>query len=387
MHGTDHSTSLHVLSIQTPVLGNRTVGLMMRDHFQESDRTRWDTFWMDDERELGVRIVARLLNWRFPMKAVSTRNLDGGRFRAELASGILGRRLAVRKLRQRRPDVMHFHTHVPAFCAVGLMRQVPTVISTDITMAQAVAEHVSSRYRWTFGPNFALERRCFHAARRIVVWSEWTKREALRAYPFLKDRVVVWYPGVDLARVDVHSAPLDNARPRILFIGGEFERKGGPDLLDVFVQRLADRAELDLVTNAQLTISHPAVHVHRGVEAYSPRWRSLLARASLFVLPTHAEAFGLAYIEALAAGLPVIGTRIGAVPELVHETETGYLIAPGDRRALANAILKLLENPERGRRMGQTARAIAASRFDSRRNLEVFEDIVIEAAAEGPPAR
>jgi hypothetical protein len=76
----------------------------------------------------------------------------------------------------------------------------------------------------------------------------------------------------------------------------------------------------------------PGVSLHRNVAAHTDAWQALWRAADVFVLPTRDEAFGIVFQEAGAAGLPAIGTRMNAVPEIVRDGETGVLVAPGDPR-------------------------------------------------------
>jgi glycosyltransferase involved in cell wall biosynthesis len=80
---------------------------------------------------------------------------------------------------------------------------------------------------------------------------------------------------------------------------------------------------------------------------------AVLAALDVFVLPTLEEALGTSFIEAQAMQLPVIGSRIGGVPETMREGDTGLLVPPGDCSALAQAILQLAGEPQRRRNMGQ----------------------------------
>lgn len=82
----------------------------------------------------------------------------------------------------------------------------------------------------------------------------------------------------------------------------------------------------------------------------------LLARACLYVWPGHGEAYGLAYLEAQAAGLPVVAEHVAGVPEVVEDGRTGLLVAPGDPKALAAAILRLLDDEAERGRLGAAAR-------------------------------
>ena len=103
-------------------------------------------------------------------------------------------------------------------------------------------------------------------------------------------------------------------------------------------------------------------------------------RASVFCLPSTYEGLPLAILEAMAAGLPVVSTRVSGMPEAVVEGETGLLVAPEDAGALARALARLLGDRDLQRRMGEQARArferlfaiegVAAKHFD------LFQEIV-----------
>ena len=84
-------------------------------------------------------------------------------------------------------------------------------------------------------------------------------------------------------------------------------------------------------------------------------WR-LLAGADLYVQPSREEGIGLAILEAMALGLPVIGSRVGGIPEAVAHGRTGYVVEPADPEQLAVAIERLLSSPSTMREMGQAGR-------------------------------
>ncbi len=80
--------------------------------------------------------------------------------------------------------------------------------------------------------------------------------------------------------------------------------------------------------------------------------------------PSRAESFGVAALEAAASGLPVVASRVGGLPEVVADGETGLLVEPDDPAALAAALSALIHNPERRRAMSAAARAHAVARYD-----------------------
>jgi N-acetyl-alpha-D-glucosaminyl L-malate synthase BshA len=100
---------------------------------------------------------------------------------------------------------------------------------------------------------------------------------------------------------------------------------------------------------------------------------SLLAMADLFLLPTELESFGLSALEAMACGVPVIGTDAGGLPEVVCSGETGVLLPVGDVEAMARTALEILGDPDRRRAMGAAARRRAVEHFGVERVVGQYE--------------
>lgn len=101
----------------------------------------------------------------------------------------------------------------------------------------------------------------------------------------------------------------------------------------------------------------------------------LLARASLFVLPSLTEGISLTLLEAMAAGLPVVATAVGGTPEVVLEGKTGWLVTPGDAEALAARMCGVLESPALGLAMGRCGHDRVEQHFDVRRMVRQYEDL------------
>jgi glycosyltransferase involved in cell wall biosynthesis len=113
---------------------------------------------------------------------------------------------------------------------------------------------------------------------------------------------------------------------------------------------------------------------------------ALLARASLFVLPSISEGISLTLLEAMARGLPVVATRVGGNPEVVAEGETGVLVPARDADALAAAIAALVRDPEAGRRLGAAGRRQVEAHFDIRRMVAGYEMLYLEHSGRRLPA-
>lgn len=101
----------------------------------------------------------------------------------------------------------------------------------------------------------------------------------------------------------------------------------------------------------------------------------LLAVSNMAVLSSSAEGFSNAILEYMAAGLPVVATHVGGAGEAIVESETGYLVPPGDADAMADRILRLLRDPNRAREMGARGRARALARYSTDALLERTEHL------------
>jgi glycosyltransferase involved in cell wall biosynthesis len=271
-------------------------------------------------------------------------------------------------------DVAFIHTTTVALLSPALLPRRPLVLSTDGT------PNKRGMRRWynlkEEGPVAGRLKRglystVFQRADGFVSWCEWTKTSLVEDYGVDPARVAVIPPGINLD--SFRPTVRDNPLPRILFVGGDFVRKGGDLLLEVFRKRLRGRAELDLVTPADIK-PEDGVRVHRGVKANSPVLHQLFAGCDVFVLPTRGEVLPLAGMEALAAGLPLVTTRVGGMPELVRDGETGRLVDVDDAARLGDALEELATNADLRARMSAAARLDATQRFDARTNaLRVFD--------------
>jgi glycosyltransferase involved in cell wall biosynthesis len=275
------------------------------------------------------------------------------------------------------------------------MRRVPTVISLDATPVNFDTVGRYYAHRPAAGSLFdrqahRLNRRVFHAAAGLVTWSEWVRQSLTDHYGVAPTRVRVLAPGAAAAYFDIGERRVSRAAAgqradgpaRVLFVGGDFERKGGTLLLECMDGALAEHCELHLVTKEPVA-PRRNVYVHYGLRPNSAELLQLFAAADIFVLPTYADCLAVVLMEATAAGLPVITTDVGALGEAVRPGESGLLIRPGDGQALRSALERLVGDPNVRERMGRAGYLLARQKFDARQNNRALLDLVVELGMAG----
>ena len=196
-----------------------------------------------------------------------------------------------------------------------------------------------------------LEGAVYRGAEALFPRSAWLARSFVEDYGCEPSRVVVVGGGNNLPLLE---EPGERA-PTALFVGVEFERKGGRELLLAWERVVAElpHARLQVVG-----VPKPPRSLPPGVEWLGPVWdrarlAELFVRARLFVMPSIYEPWGHVFLEAMASGLPCVGTRIGAMPEIVEHGLTGLLVPRRDPVSLALALLQLLEDADMARSMGR----------------------------------
>ncbi|MCP5101716.1 MAG: glycosyltransferase family 4 protein [Chloroflexi bacterium] len=287
-------------------------------------------------------------------------------------------------------DGLFFHTQVTAVLSQKWLRRIPSIVSLDATPIQY--DSLGTAYDHASGPGW-LERRkwqlnrdCFKTAVHLVTWSEWAKQGLVDAYEVPAEKVTVIPPGVNVAQWQngKESGKSTNQLVKILFVGGNFERKGGQLLLEAFRALRLQQSEsaesttaleLHLVTRDLIT-SEPGVHVHNDLQPNSERLKKLFHEADIFCLPTYGDCLPMALSEAGAVGLPAVSTNVAAIPEIVRDGETGFVVPVGNGRSLIQALHHLINNPDVRRQQGTQATALVRQSFDAQRNAQKLFDLI-----------
>jgi len=244
------------------------------------------------------------------------------------------------------------------------------------------------------------ERKALRRATRIVCNSDFTRSKVLDVYrPAHPDRLVTIYKAVDTSafrRPD--TAPPDSLPDvprgaRLIYIGSDWPRKGLLDLIDAVALVAREIPDVHLTAGgpsdpAELVTIRQAVaraNVERNIllAGRVPRDEllAMYSHSDLFVLPTHEEALGVAILEAMAAGLPVVSCPVGGVPEIIRSPEEGELVPPRDPERLAEGIIGLLRDDTRRQRLSEAGIRRAAD-FSTAHMIRRIKDLYLEVAEE-----
>lgn len=232
-----------------------------------------------------------------------------------------------------------------------------------------------------------LERQTYMNASLIFTMSSNISESLVRDYGCNPSKVICVYGGSNVRADEEDNA--DNgryARRNILFVGLDWERKGGPVLAEAFkeVLKVHPDATLTIVgCQPNLSMQNCTIPGKVGLDEV----KSYLNKASVFCLPSRLEPFGIAFLEAMAHKLPVVATRIGAIPDFIHEGRNGYLVAPDSPGELAGSLIRLLDSEERCRDFGEYGYRLFHERYtwektgksisDSMKSVIYREEVIV----------
>ncbi len=251
--------------------------------------------------------------------------------------------------------------------------------------------------------------------RRLVLWSDAAYRELEgvlgKSHCELLEKATVVHPAIRTV-ADQEKRPAQDGCIRLLF-SGDFFRKGGANVIDAFemLQRQYPHVRLRVCSDERFDFNTPDTelrntyltkirsneHITFGRVPRQEMVERVLPESDIYLLPTYAEAFGFALLEAMAFGLPVISTTEFAIPEIVEHDSTGYLIdtsgfcirdfvqgyvvetIPDEFREkvsydLYESLAQLIEQPDLRLQMGRRGQEVARTKFGfENRNRRMFE--------------
>lgn len=267
----------------------------------------------------------------------------------------------------------------------AILDRQPYFLTTDVTPKQMRAfgdlyiNNQPSRFAFAERRVESAQRERYRRARALFPWSHWTAESMIEDYGVEASQIYVVPPGVDMQAWRCEPRDLTGENVNILFVGGDFLRKGGDLLLDWARKTLRKGWTLHLVTRDAVTPPNAQVRVYNDLTPNDPRLMQLYREAHIFALPTRGDCYSLAGIEAMAAGLPIILANVGGTGDIIRDGETGFLIPRGDGDALTDRLDYLLANPERCHTMGLAGRQDAERRYDACKNIQRTVDILRKA--------
>ncbi|HKP12742.1 MAG TPA: glycosyltransferase family 4 protein [Blastocatellia bacterium] len=267
-------------------------------------------------------------------------------------------------------DLVHVHSHPTKIHA---KRRVPIVMSAGSSHYVNVRDYekwderkIRRRYRLarTIYRPLGICDELLNAERvaRIYTFSDWARQIYIEG-GLPRAKVDVIAPGFDVPPLPERKR--EGGPINFLFMGREFKRKGGPLVVEAFTRLRGSHRDVSLTVitgDKEQVPSVAGLTVHRFMDR-ARLYGEIYPAADVFVMPTEAEGWGFTNAEAMSFALPVISTRISAIPEIVEHGVTGLLVEPGDADALLRAMRRMAESRALRDEMGRHGRARFVARF------------------------
>jgi len=222
---------------------------------------------------------------------------------------------------------------------------------------------------WKRWPYYVIVHQCEHLVltrmRAVIANSDYTRKAIQQAYRLDSQHLFKCYKCIDLSHYD--SSPRKYSMGGlVLFVGGNMQRKGLETLIQAAVKIVKSRPDTKFcvvgadpnLPRMQALCARLNLMDHFEFVGWMPNeeLQQMYRRASVFVMPSLVEAFGVVFLEAMACGTPVIGTQVGGIPELIKHGENGLLVNPDRPDELAASLLRVLEDKNLSERLGENGR-------------------------------
>lgn len=255
----------------------------------------------------------------------------------------------------------------------GSLPAVPHFLYTDHTHLANLA-YPAFKKRRLLNAYLPMEQALYRHSDAVFVMSRNIERSLVEQYGIPPTKIHNVLAGPNVKTLDAPTDVSRYARKRILFNGVEWERKGGWELLRAFqtVRSYHPQATLTIIGSSLGTRFEGVTFWGRvPIETIGQH----LCEASLFCMPTRIEPFGIAFLEAMHHGLPIVATNVGALPDFVSQGVNGYLVDSGNSQALAARLVELLDDPHIMRQFGMASLKLAQP-YDWNRVGQRIEKVV-----------
>lgn len=339
------------------------------------------------------RLIVEKLHRRIPVRHIAT--MEDGSFWKKLRVFARAVRQLRRELAKREPLLVHIHFASRGSTLRKLLLAQMTLRARQPLVMHAHGASFDQFFDGLIAPLRVVVKRLLASADRLVVLSSQWRTFYTDRCDVPPQRVSILHNPVDLTR----SVPDRADRPRVqfLFLGRIGQRKGAFDLLRAF-----GALSLDLRARARLVIAGDGEveALRRSAAQYgdsvtvlswvdAARREALLRESDAFVLPSYSEGVPMAILEAMAAGLPLIVTPVGGIPDVVTDRREGLFVKPGDTTGLTRAMATLIADESRRLALGRQART-RSEQFNAgsyaEALLQLYRQIVEERAKACAPS-
>lgn len=271
----------------------------------------------------------------------------------------------MKKIHAHVSHIAHTENFDFAFCVGTVIPMLnfpkPYFIYTDLAIRSNYAYPGAENQVQLWQECLPFEEQTLHHAKMIFTMSDHVTRSLQEHYHLPASKILRVNGGCNVPCC-LSPKPDRFYRQNILFVGVDWQRKGGPELLAAFRQLRSTHP------HATLTIVGCSPKITgEGIKVIGPVPQNLIpdyfAAATLFCMPSRREPFGIAYIEAMHAGLPVIASCYGAAPDFVRNGLTGYTVKPTDTTTLVQRLAELITNPDLCHKMGQAGKKLVAAEY------------------------
>ena len=259
----------------------------------------------------------------------------------------------------------------------GSFESIPHYVYTDHTHLANLSYRGFSQQDLFHKSWIACEGQVYSHATKVLTWSSNISESIVSQYGIDPERVECVGCGTSSSIVTISDDAPRGAK-NVLFVGMDWERKGGPALVEAFghvVKRLPDARLMIVGCEPDIAPSENVEIVGKvGLEEVDQYFQD----ATVFCMPTRREPFGIVFVEAIAHSLPIIATKVGGLSDIVEEGESGYLVDVDDPVALADQLTSLLQDPDLCHRLGRRGRQIYDEKYSWTKIFARIREVVEE---------
>ena len=374
MGGSAQNTLLTCLKLSRKYEMVLVCGLSQESNMTDSEREAVDK-QIDQAHENGVKIikVSSLVRRISPV------------------SDILALCDLIRIIKAEKPDVVHTHTS-----KAGLLGRMAAKIVSAPNIVHTPHGHIFFGH---FGPVFSkiflwIEKVFSTITDRVVALTGGESRDYKELNVYAPEKISEIHSGVDIEKFKrspvgavekKRALGLDQNGLVVGFIGWLLPIKGPMHLLKAMENVWRDRDDVILVYigkgDLDVDLRAEALKISANGRINFLGWRNdideIMPVFDIFVLPSLNEGMGRVLVEAMAAGKPIVASNVGGIPDLVKHNHNGLLVPPGDEKALAAAIMQLINDPEKAKMMGQCGRELC-HQFSLDAMIEKIDQLYME---------